>query len=83
MPLSNEGIYMYSENDNLPEEGWLHGCTICESITGNTYTFSIGYLIRYDIDAYICRNCCKNKKNLRKLISKAPKFIKNRWIYPF
>ena len=83
MSLSKEVVYMYDENDNLPKDGWLHSCMACDIITGNTYIFSIGYLIRYDIEAYICRNCCKNKKNIRKLIRQAPKFIKNRWIYPF
>lgn len=83
MFVPKEVTYMYAENDNLPKKGWLHSCIFCDIVTGNTYVFSIGYIIRYDVEAYICRNCCKSKKNIRKLIQLAPRFINNKWKYSF
>jgi hypothetical protein len=75
MSVLKKVTYMYAENDNLPKDGWIHNCICCDIITGNVYCFSIGYLNKYDMVAYICRRCSIDKKNIIRITNHAPNFI--------
>ena len=52
-----------------------YNCICCDIITGNVYCFSIGYLNKYDMVAYICRRCSIDKKNIIRITNHAPNFI--------
>ena len=53
-------MYIYKET-RLPTEGWLHGCFVCHTITGNCEVFN-----KKEDDSqitervvYVCRSCCR------------------------
>jgi len=51
-------MYIYKES-HLPAEGWLHGCFLCYTITGNCEVFS--KIEKRDITTehvvYVCPSC--------------------------
>lgn len=54
-------MYIY-KNSHCPRHGWLQGCFICSSITGNSidYEMEPNYEdLRYEV--YICRSCDRKR----------------------
>lgn len=68
--------YIYIRSERLPEDGWLQHCICCDTITGNTYDFTTYCCcIKRFIKAYICKDCFKHDKNIKKINKMVPKFF--------
>ncbi len=67
--------YMFIKSEYLPERGWLQNCLCCNNVTGNIYQFTIGFIRRRTMRAYVCKYCLKSKKNRDKVKMYAPRFL--------
>ena len=61
MSTNTKKIMIYQSSINLPREGWLQRCFICNQVTGNTMSVVKIYVFKQDIyldySAYICIKC--------------------------
>lgn len=65
--MKRKVIYLYKET-HLPEEGWLQGCFICNSITSKTEDFkSLIKEKKIRFVVHICPSCFKNKNKNKEL----------------
>lgn len=59
--LTTKKVMLYQSSINLPKEGWLQRCSMCNEITGNTLSVVSIYIPRertsLDYTAYICLKC--------------------------
>ncbi len=61
MSYTTKQVFLYNSRKNLPKEGWLQPCCMCNEITGNTMNIVRIYLSREDVQleyiTYICLKC--------------------------
>ena len=62
-------MYIYKDT-HLPAVGWLHGCFLCCTITGNCETFSRKHTTDMVMEhvVYLCPNCKKLIKKSRTIM---------------
>lgn len=67
-------IILFTKLQDMPSDGWLHGCVMCEQITGSIDKVSIHdlkpslytQLVRhFHIRAYTCCRCNRNNKKYK------------------
>ena len=53
-------MYIYKET-HLPTEGWLQGCFVCYSITGNCEVFNKSETVSHITErvVFLCTRCCR------------------------
>ena len=51
-------MYIFKET-HLPTEGWLHGCFVCHSVTGNCEVFNKRETDTQIVErvVFVCRSC--------------------------
>ena len=58
---SNKKVFLYNSSNNLPKEGWLQRCSLCNEITGNTMDVVKIYIPRekkhLEYIVYVCLKC--------------------------
>lgn len=57
-------VYIYQSSVNLPREGWLQACNVCNEVTSNTFDVIEVNVVELTPIRYVSYLCCKCEAKL-------------------